>query len=166
MAEIADETLFNLRGSLADEKFTAAALANLGAALPAEPNTTVSASGRTVFWLGPDEWQVRADSSARAKTAAAVEKTRAAAEHAAAADVSDYYTVVRISGAGARAALSAGCPLDLDPRRFSAGMCARSRFGRAAVLLFQRDGTPVFDIQVRRSFAGYLWEYLRAVGGG
>ncbi|MBE8157836.1 MAG: sarcosine oxidase subunit gamma [Betaproteobacteria bacterium] len=167
MSEITGEILFNLRGLPKDEKFTAAAAEFLGGALPVRPNTTTAAAGRTIFWLGPDEWLVRAPETAHAETAAALEKTRRAAKdgNAAVAEVSDYYTVIRISGGGARAALAAGCPLDLHPQQFTVGQCAQSRFGRAAILLFLRGGAPVFDIQVRRSFADYLWEYLRAAGG-
>ena len=166
LEEITGQALFNLRGSPADEKFTAAAESALGGALPVAPNTTAQAEGRTVFWLGPDEWQVRVSESARAKTWTALKKVRAAAANGAAVvDISDYYTVIRIAGGGARDALAAGCPLDLHPKKFAAGQCAQSRFGRAAVLLFQCGDAPVFDIQVRWSFADYLWEYLRAAGG-
>lgn len=166
MQEITGQALFNLRGAPDNAQFTAAAETALGIALPVAPNTSAQAGGRTILWLGPNEWQIRAADSLRAKTWKALQEVRTAAEeNAALVDISDYYTVIRIEGGGAREALAAGCPLDLHPSQFAVGQCAQSRYGRAAVLIFQCGDAPVFDIQVRWSFADYVWEYLRAACG-
>ncbi|MEJ0071560.1 MAG: sarcosine oxidase subunit gamma family protein [Pseudomonadota bacterium] len=79
---------------------------------------------------------------------------------AATVDVSDSYTTLRLSGPGARDLLAQACPLDLHPRCFAAGHCARSVLAKADILLHQRDDTPSFDIHVRWSHAAYLWEWL------
>ena len=57
--------------------------------------------------------------------------------------------------------LAAACGLDLDPRRWTPGMCAQTLFGQAQVILHQRDErtTRVF---VRPSFVGYVEALLDA----
>lgn len=80
--------------------------------------------------------------------------------HAAVVDVSDRACVLRLAGSRAREVLAEGCPLDLHPRRFGPGDCARSRYREAAILIDQVDGLPTYDLQTPRSFAPYLWALL------
>ena len=61
----------------------------------------------------------------------------------------------------ARKILAKGCTLDLHPREFGPGQCARSALARASVLLVAEPGdTPQFTIIVARSFADYLFRWL------
>ena len=57
--------------------------------------------------------------------------------------------------------LASACGLDLDPSRWTPGMCAQTLFGQTQVILHRRDErtTRVF---VRPSFAGYLEALLDA----
>ena len=84
--------------------------------------------------------------------------------HHAAVDVSDYYTVIRVTGFKARALMQKGCPLDLHPRAFGPGQCAGTVFHHAAVFVAQTDalddGSATYDVQIRWSFAKYLWDYF------
>ena len=75
-------------------------------------------------------------------------------------DVSDYYVVMRLSGPEARVVLAKGSPFDVHPRSFDVGACAQTRFANASILLRLVGEAPTFDIQVRWSFAPYLWDYL------
>jgi len=75
-------------------------------------------------------------------------------------EVSDYYTVIRLSGEKVRPVLASGTPLDLHRSVFSKGRCAQTRFGTASVLLSVHDDIPLIDLQVRWSFAEYVWKYL------
>ena len=139
--------------------FMATAGRVLGVALPREPNTTQDSGRILVLWLGPDEWLVRARVNV-AEAATAALRSRLADEHAAVVDVSDRGCLLRLSGAQARDALAQGCPLDLHPRVFRPGLCARSRFGKAPVLIHQVDDRPTYDLETPRSFARYLWDCL------
>ena len=56
--------------------------------------------------------------------------------------------------------LAKGCPLDLHPRVFGPGHCAQSQIARVNAIIHQRDGSPSYDIVVRRSFADYLARWL------
>ncbi len=176
MREIAGQTLVLARGVWEDEQFKTALQKAAGCAPPSSFNTAETAAdgGRIVFRLGPDEWLVRDAKTPPEKICAKFwrefrrdkksEEPQSESTHAAVVNVSDYYTVIEIAGDGARDALAAGCPLDLHPRAFAPGAHAQSRFAAAAVLLYLRDDAPTFEAQVRRSFAEYVWDYLRAAG--
>ena len=75
---------------------------------------------------GPDEWMVWADDGDGQRVLSllqdAVKDTFAAL-----ADVSDYYTIIRINGDYAERILAAGCPLDLQ----KTDECAQSRYANA-----------------------------------
>lgn len=157
MREITDFSLVNLRGK--GDEFMHAAADILGAKLPGANTTVTVGEGRTIFWLGPDEWLVRDSWDNTPKGLFDLSKKM----HAAAVEVSDYYTLIRFGGKSARHALSEGCPLDME--EFSVGQCAQSRLGVAAILLHQVDEVPTYEAQVRWSFADYVWEYLRTAVG-
>lgn len=142
----------NLRG---DADVADAASRVLGCRLPVAPNAVAGAGDYTVFWLGPDEWQVHCPEDGQH---ALVADLRDALEqrHAAIVDVSDYYVVVRLSGDRVLEVLAKGMPLDLHGRAFPEGCCAQTRYGHAAVLVHKLTAAMV-DVQVRWSFAEYLW---------
>lgn len=148
----------NLRGDSGDDAFAAAVQGVLDCGLPTEPNTVASSGEVTVFWLGPDEWQVHCAEDAQHGL---VKRLRAALEgrHSAIVDVSDYYVVMRLSGPKTLEVLGKGTPLDLHPRAFPTGACAQTRFGHATVLL-HKAADDIVDLQVRWSFAEYVWSYI------
>lgn len=148
----------NLRGDASDPAFTEAVKDVLGCAPPTEPNTTATTADHTVFWLGPDEWQIHCPEDGQY---ALIARLRDALDgrHAAVVDVSDYYVVMRLSGGKALEVLSKGTSLDLHPRAFAVGRCAQTVFGHATVLLHKVED-QVVDLQVRWSFAGYVWAYI------
>lgn len=150
----------NLRGDGDDPAFRDAVAGRLGLELPTDPNTWRSSGGYTVYWLGPDEWLIYCADGAQS---AAVGHLRQALVnvHSAVTDVSDYYLVIRLSGEKAREVLSKVTPLDIHHSVFTSGMCAQTIMGHASVLVGCMEDAPVFDIQVRWSFAEYLWELLR-----
>lgn len=148
----------SLRGDAGNEAFAKAASRVLDCALPSEPNTAASSDDYTVFWLGPDEWLIHCAEDTRQSL---IDVLRAALEgqHSAVVDVSDYYIVMRLSGARTLEVLSKGTPLDLHPRAFATGACAQTRFGHATVLLHKAADDTV-DLQVRWSFAEYVWTHI------
>ena len=151
---------FVLRGDAQDRTFVAVVKKTLGIALPTTPNT-VSGAGKgsdlRMLWLGPDEWLVVGDESLDigAKLEGVV-----ADRHAAATDVSESRTILKISGACVREVMAKGCALDLHPRAFETGRCAQSMLAQAQVILHQVSKAPDYDIYVHRSFAEYLWAWL------
>lgn len=148
----------NLRGDAAREAFNSAVSGVVGCVPPGEPNAVASSGDYTVFWLGPDEWQIHCPEDAQGRL---VGELRSAldGQHSAVVDVSDYYVVMRLSGTRTLEVLSKGTPLDLHPRAFPEGRCAQTRFGHATVLL-HKLAADVVDVQVRWSFAEYVWTYI------
>lgn len=149
-----------LRGNPADESFIRNVEGAIGVSLPLEPNKVIEAVDRTVFWRGPDEWLVELSLDDLSEFALRLE-TGLADFHSSVVDVSDAFTVFRLSGTGTRNVLAAGCPLDLHNSVFKPGDCAQTHYLKSGILLRLIDEAPVFDVFVRRSEAGYLWQLLR-----
>ena len=149
----------NVRGIAEDTAFTVAVEKVLDLELPLVPNTTSNNEKYTVFWLGPNEWLIHCGEDKQAGLVAAL-RDSLQGQHAAVTDVSDYYLVIRITGEKAREVLSKGTPFDVHESVFKQGDCAQTCFGHATVLLYCVNETSVFDLQVRWSFAEYVWAYL------
>jgi sarcosine oxidase subunit gamma len=133
--------------------------AALGFALPTVANTTAAANGRTVLWLGPDEWLVVAAPG----TEAALElELREALDDAlgSVVDLSANRTAIELRGPAARDVLAKGCALDLHPSAFGPGQCAQTLIARAQVILEQLDDAPAYRLLVRGSFSDYLATWL------
>ncbi len=148
----------NLRGNAGDNAFAEAVAKVLGGSLPLEPNTVASHGDYTVFWLGPDEWLIHTPENGEGALIEALNNALAG-QHAAVTDVSDYYVVIQMRGEKAADVLSRACPLDLHERVFKAGDCAQTVFAHASVLLHKLDGQS-YDVQVRWTYAQYLWTYF------
>lgn len=149
----------NVRGNPDNAEFRAGIEQALNMALPLAANTICGDDRHTLFWLGPNEWLLHCPEDTQSEMAAALRQALHGL-HAAVTDVTDYYVVIRLSGEKAREVLSKGTPFDVHHTVFQPGQCAQTCFGHASILLHCVDSSPVFDLQVRWSFAEYLWMYL------
>lgn len=152
--------LLNLRGYVGTHAFQAAVTKAVGVDLPTEPNTVTEGTDTAVLWLGPDEWLIVTPSGKEAAIKTSLD-TGLAGVHASMVDLSDNYAVLRLSGPKARWVLAKGWPVDLHPRSFGPGQCAQSHLAHANIILWQTDDSPSYRLIVRRSFARYLWDWLR-----
>jgi sarcosine oxidase, subunit gamma len=134
----------------------------LGLTLPAAACRAVSEGERAALWLGPDEWLLIAPE--HSSDGAALRAALAQQPHSL-VDVSHRQLAIELSGARATSLLAAGCPLDLDPGAFPAGMCTRTMLGKAEVVLW-RTAPEVFRIEVWRSFAAYVAAFLEEAAHG
>ena len=131
---------------------------------------------RATLWLGPDEYlllggidgrqviderQVAADESQAAEAAGALELALGRIPHAL-VDISHRQIALEVSGPHAATILSGGCPLDLDLSEFPVGMCTRTVFAKADIVLW-RTQEDAFHVEVWRSFAGYVTGLLREI---
>lgn len=148
-----------LRGDPARRNLSSAVKRVLGVSLPRKPNTVSAANGVRVLWLGPDEWLIVTLPGREAEIIPELCDALARV-FASVTDVSSAQTVIKIEGPNARDTLAKGCTLDLHPRAFAIGQCAQSHIAKAGAIVHQLDGTPSFDLFVRRSFADYLWNWL------
>jgi sarcosine oxidase subunit gamma len=109
---------------------------------PVEPNTAAIVDGRTVLWLGPDEWLVLGGQEMDYACGSAV------------VDVSANRVLFELAGEGAVDVLASGCSVEVEP-----GHCAQTLLARAQVILFHPEPERWW-ILVRPSFAPYLRAWL------
>jgi sarcosine oxidase subunit gamma len=69
--------------------------------------------------------------------------------------VSHRQTALEIRGPRVEELLNSACPLDLDVRAFAVGMCTRTVFAKADIVLW-RTREDAFHVEIWRSFAGYV----------
>jgi sarcosine oxidase subunit gamma len=126
----------------------------IGVELPRQACRAAEEGARAALWLGPDEWLLVASDRERDALELYLNSVTAVASGSA-VDVSDRQLGIAISGDRAAEALNAFMPLDLDPVAFPVGMCTRTIFGKAEIVLWRR-GPRSFHIEVWRSFAPYV----------
>ncbi len=158
IALLKNRGFLNLRLDPRRERTVKAAEEVLGQDLPLAANS-FSGGKRRVYWLGPDEWLLETGAEEAGALRGELEAALAG-HHAAVNDVSGGQATLRLGGPEARTMLSKGCTLDLHPREFAPGQCARTGLARATVLLACIDEAPTFTLIVARSFADYLCRWL------
>ena len=129
----------------------------LGVALPAACRATAS-KDRAALWLGPDEWLLLA-AEADADTIADQLSAALAGTHHALADVSYRSVGILLKGPQAAALVNHGCPLDLSHASFPVGMCTRTLFEKAEIILWRTE-EHTYHVEIERSFAAYVWTML------
>jgi sarcosine oxidase subunit gamma len=150
----------NLRGNPDNTEFTQAIENTLGLALPHEANTISASAGLRIFWLGPDEWLIHLPLESVEEKINALRETLGN-HHVAVTEVSDYFSVLELSGPQVRSIIASASPYDIRPQYFKTGQCAQTLFGHASILLWPLEETPAFGIQVRWSYAQYVYNYLK-----
>ncbi|MEX3010283.1 sarcosine oxidase subunit gamma [Hoeflea sp. TYP-13] len=130
----------------------------LGVKLPEKPKTSTKAKGRCALWIGPDEWLIIDESGADLMAAC-----EGATGLFSAVDVSNRNTAIIVSGAGAEATISAGCPQNLSVDVFPVGACSRTLLGKTEIILL-REAEDVFRVEVWRSFSAYALAFLAESG--
>lgn len=127
------------------------------------------AGTRATLWLGPDEYlllDASPDAGATPGDSAAamtsdLERALTDAPHAL-VDISHRQFALEISGPHASTILNGACPLDLDLSEFPIGMCTRTVFAKADIVLW-RTGADTFRVEAWRSFAGYVGGLLTEI---
>ncbi|GAA4857199.1 sarcosine oxidase subunit gamma [Saccharopolyspora rosea] len=130
----------------------------LGLALP-RPGQVTGDAERAALRLGDDEWLLVAPDGLADEVLTAARGALADAPGST-VDVSASRTALRLSGRMAREVLEKVCPLDLHPRAFGPGRCARTAVGRTQAVLWQVGPEPAYRLLVPCSFAGYLADLL------
>lgn len=125
-----------------------------GVGLPRDPCCAVVADSRAALWLGPDEWLLIAPDGEAERLSDGLAQA-VGEEPASIVDVSHRQVGIAVAGPAAAAALNTFNALDLDESAFPAGMCTRTLFGKAEIVLWRSD-RETFRIEVWRSFAPYV----------
>jgi sarcosine oxidase subunit gamma len=137
-----------------------------GVGLPREACRAATGGDRAALWLGPDEWLLIAPDGEAAPLAAAMSGALGEVP-ASLVEISDRQVAIEVAGEKAAEAINAFNALDLDPDVFPVGMCTRTLFGKAEIVLW-RTAPQTFRVEVWRSFAPYvqgcLGEAIREYG--
>ncbi len=145
-------TRFSFRGGKAAQ----AALGDaFGIVLPVQSCRATVGQDRAALWLGPDEWLLIGKDGQAETLFAALESALAGVPHSL-VDVSHRNISVLLSGPRAASALNTACPLDLALESFPVGMCTRTIFGKAELIIW-RTGDNKFHLETWRSFGPYVW---------
>jgi sarcosine oxidase subunit gamma len=129
--------------------------------LPAEACRAAEGDARAALWLGPDEQLLLVQLSDFTAAVDALTRRLAGIPHSL-VDISQRQVALQISGPHAAQLLSAGCPLDLHPNAFPIGMCTRTLFAKAPIVLW-RTAADAFHIEVWRTFVPYVQQLLHEV---
>jgi sarcosine oxidase subunit gamma len=137
------------------------ALRAAGTALGIDLTMTVGRAGLRpgvgALRLAPDEWLLLCERAVENSMAAQLRQALSGSS-AAVATVGNGTVAIEAAGPRVRAFLAKGTSLDLHPQRFGPGRCAATAFGKARVILWQRE-PELFSLQVTRSFARSFWEW-------
>ena len=110
--------------------------------LPTQPCRASVSGNRAALWLGPDEWLLIVPEDASGSLA--TQLRAASLGRGCLVDVSHRNTGLIIRGTKVADILNAACPLDLDEAAFPVGMCTRTLFGKAEIVLW-RTGSDTFQ---------------------
>jgi sarcosine oxidase subunit gamma len=138
----------------------AAAGKAFGLALPHEACRAAVAGDRASLWLGPDEWLLFA-APADADVIAGELAAALGGTHHSLLDVSHRSCGCTVQGPQATTLINHGCPLDLSHMAFPVGMCTRTLFEKAGIILWRTDPHR-YHVEIERSFAPYIWNMLIA----
>ncbi len=132
---------------------------------PQHANTVVRSDDFALYWLGPDEYLLVTLADKQADTIVALQASLDGV-FCSVTDVSSGYCLLEVVGGYAQALLAKGCPMELDPSRFSVGDCAQTVIAQSGVLLSPMGNADGFEIIVRRSYADYLQRWLSQMNNG
>lgn len=130
-----------------------------GQMLPATVGETLSGSARALC-VGPGDWLIVSEQHTASHLREHFEPDLSR-QGLALVDLTDGLAVIDVRGPTAREILSKGCGLDMHPRSFPPGRCARTRFAQIAVVIeCLDDGRLRFELTVARSYLHYLHSWL------
>ena len=136
----------------------AAAGQAFGVALPREACRAAVAQDRAALWLGPDEWLLFAAEPDAEAIAGQLAAALGGTSHSL-VDVGHRSCGFTVRGVQAATLINHGCPLDLSPASFAVGMCTRTLFEKAEIILWRTDD-QTYHVEIERSYAPYVWNML------
>jgi sarcosine oxidase subunit gamma len=151
-------TRFIFRGAAAAQSAAGTAF---GVTLPADACRAHTGNSRAALWLGPDEWLLLAPDGEGDAIAGAIAGAVGDLPHSL-VDVSHRQVAFEVTGPHAEWLLEAQCPLPLNLDAFPVGMCTRTVFAKAEIVLW-RVARDTFHVEVWRSFSRYVVDLLSEV---
>jgi sarcosine oxidase subunit gamma len=165
MKEKAPIAKINLRGDLKNNDFVSKIRNIIGMMLPKESCNTNEKEKITSLWLGPNEWLIVSNDEMQKETNTyeleqvlfdGISKINLGA----ATNVTDQFTIFSLSGSNIIEVLSKGCPFDFESNSFVDNKVVQTVLNHVDVTIHRKNKNNI-DLYVRRSFAGYLWNWLK-----
>jgi sarcosine oxidase subunit gamma len=153
---LSGRTVLRLKSWLAESVNGGEPVVLAGQAMPLQVGATVF-DPLHVLCVGPSDWLIVSSEQPASRLRERLE-SYLALPGLAIVELTDGLATLDVRGLAAREVLSKGCALDLHPRRFPAGRCARTRFAQVPVVIECLDDAPRFELTVARSY----WRYLHA----
>lgn len=129
-----------------------------GRELPSQVGATVSGQVR-VLCLGPADWLIVSDTLSATHIYEQV-MSDMRQQGLAVVDQTHGLGILKVRGRAARELLSKGCGLDLHPRSFPSGRCARTRFAQMPVAIDCVSDADTFELYIARSYLAHLRSWL------
>lgn len=149
---------FILRGAAAAR---AAAGEGFDLSLPETACRAATDDNRAALWLGPDEQLLLAPDGEVERIEASLARALQGYAYSL-VDVSHRQVGFSIHGPHAEWLFESQCPLPLNLRDFPVGMCTRTLFAKAEIVLWRTD-QQAFRLEVWRSFSLYVVQLLHEV---
>jgi len=126
--------------------------------LPMKPLTSASDENSCIRWVSPDEWLLTVPGPRTFSMESGLRN--AILGHAAIVNVSGGQTILHLSGEHAIIVLMKSTGYDVHENNFPPGKVVTTTLGQAQTLM-RRITTDQFELVIRRSFADYIWAWLR-----
>ena len=155
----------NLRGNLENKEFASKAGKILGMILPKESCSTSAKEKITCMWLGPNEWLLVSNETVTKESNDYeleqllfndISKTNLGSV----TNVSDHYTIFKLTGSNIFEVLSKGCPFNFNSESFGDNKVVQTILNHVDVTIHRKTKNEI-NIYVRRSFSQYLWEWIK-----
>ena len=155
----------NLRGNSENKVFVSKVEKILGMILPKESCSTSTSEKITSLWLGPNEWLVVSNNEiSKDKDIYKLEQVLfddiSKTNLGAVTNVTDQLSVFSLSGSNILEVLSKACPFDFDSKNFGDNKVIQTILNHVDITIHQKSKNNI-DLYVRRSFASYLWDWLK-----
>ena len=165
MKEKSPVAKINLRGNLQNKAFVSKVGKILGMILPKDACNISKKEEISSLWLGPNEWLIISNDEISKETNTYeleqvlfdnISKTNMGAI----TNVTDHFTIFQLSGSNIYEVLSKSCPFDFSSENFGDNKVVQTILNHVDVTIHRKSENDV-DLYVRRSFAGYLWDWLK-----
>jgi len=155
----------NLRGNLENKEFVSKTGEILGLILPKESCSTSTKEKITCMWLGPNEWLlVSNDIMTKESNDYELEQILfddiSKTNLGSVTNVSDHYTIFKLTGSNIFEVLSKGCPFNFNLESFGDNKVVQTILNHVDVTIHRKTKDEI-NIYVRRSFSQYLWEWIK-----
>lgn len=147
---VSGRTLLRLKSWLPEHVSGEKSVLLAGQQLPSQVGAISSIPVRALC-LGPGEWLIVQHEHAVVFDVPA--------QGLALVDLSDGVASLEVSGSAVREVLSKGCGLDLHPRSFPPGRCARTRLAQIPLVIECLEQSR-FELHVARSYRHYLHSWF------